>query len=169
MVVHRQKSIEVLSLDSGKPLCTYTVSKDATSAGDINGDNVIEHVTMYFSSEPRVQAEINPCSAVVTSGAKTLFTGSICGPTSSFGRYFDSSAEEDFREEPVPVAPLLVDSPLDRSGIFSHLSGDKVKRESIRGYDSVFIISSGRLTSFGPYGEFNWKVKIVWNEVASYN
>lgn len=158
VVIHRQKSIEVLSLDSGKPLCTYTVSKDTTSAGDINGDNVIEHATMYFSSEPRVQAEINPCSAVVTSGARTLFTGSICRPTSSFGRYFDSSAEEDFREEPVPVAPLLVDSPLDRSGIFSHLSGDKVKRESIRGYDSVFIISSGRLTSFGPYGEFNWQV-----------
>ena len=38
----------------------YTVSKDTTSAGDVNGDNVIEHVTMYFSSEPRVQAEINP-------------------------------------------------------------------------------------------------------------
>lgn len=160
MVLHHQKSIEVLSLDSGQPLCTYTVSKDTTSVGDVNGDNVIEHATMYFSSEPFVQAEINPCSAVVTSGAKTLFTGSICRPTSSFGRYFDSIAEEDFRQEPIPVAPLLVESPLDRSGIFSHLSGDKVKRESIRGYDSVFIIASGRLTSFGPYGEFNWQVKM---------
>lgn len=158
VVINRQKSIEVLSLDSGQPLCTYTISKDVTSVGDVNGDNVIDHVTTYFTSEPVVQSEINPCSAVVTSGAKTLFSGTICRPTSTFGSYFNSFAEEDFRDEPLPVAPLLVPSPSDRTGIFSHLSGGKFQRESIRGFDSVFVIASGRLTSFGPYGEFNWQV-----------
>ena len=25
-------------------------------------------------------------------------------------------------------------------------------------YDSVFVLSSGRVTSIGPHGEFNWQV-----------
>ncbi len=28
-------------------------------------------------------------------------------------------------------------------------------------YDSVFVISSGRVTSIGPHGEFNWQVSDV--------
>lgn len=26
-------------------------------------------------------------------------------------------------------------------------------------YDSVFVLSSGRVTSIGPHGEFNWQVR----------
>ena len=26
-------------------------------------------------------------------------------------------------------------------------------------YDSVFVLSSGRITSIGPQGEFNWQVR----------
>ena len=158
VVIHHHKSIEVLSLDSGQPLCTYAISKEVTSIGDVNDDNVLDHVTTFFTSEPVVQSEILPCSAVVTSAARTLFSGSICRPTSSFGSYFGSTAEEDFRDEPIPVAPLLVPSPSDRTGIFSLLSGDKFQRDSIRSFDSVFVIATGLLTSFGPYGEFNWQV-----------
>lgn len=157
VVIKREKSIEVLSLDSGQPLCSYPISKDVTSIGDVNGDSVIDHVTTYFSSEHVVQSEISPCSAVVTSGAKTLFSGSICRATSTFG-FFDSIDGADFRDEPMPVSPLLVPSPPDRTGIFSHLSGQTFKRQSIRSFDSVFVVASGRLTSFGPYGEFNWQV-----------
>jgi len=158
VVIKRGKSIEVLSLDSGQPLCSYPVSKDVTSVGDVNGDNVIDHATTYFTSERVVQSEINPCSAVVTSGAKTLFSGSICRATSTLGNFFDSMDEADFRDEPMPVSPLLVPSPLDRTGIFSHLSGKTFKRQNIRSFDSVFVVASGQLTSFGPFGEFNWQV-----------
>ncbi len=28
-----------------------------------------------------------------------------------------------------------------------------------RMYDSVFVLSSGRVTSIGPQGEFNWQVR----------
>lgn len=159
VVIKRQKSIEVLNLDSGRPLCSYPVSKDVTSVGDVNGDNVIDHVTTYFTSERVVQSGINPCSGVVTSGAKTLFSGSICRASSTLGSFFDSIDEEDFRDEPTPVSPLLVPSPPDRTGIFSHLSGQTFKRQSVRSFDSVFAVSSGRVTSFGPYGEFNWQVR----------
>lgn len=157
VVIHRHKSIEVLSLDSGQPLCTYAISKEDISIGDVNGDNVIDHVATFFTSDPVVQSETIPCSAVVTSGAGTLFRGSICRPSSTFGSYFDSTTE-DFHVESIAVAPLLVPSPPDRTGIFSHLSGDTFKRKRIRGFDSVFVIASGRLTSFGPFGEFNWQV-----------
>ena len=158
VVIKREKSIEVLSLDSGQPLCSYPVSKDVTSVGDVNDDNVIDHVTTYFSSERIVQSEINPCSAVVTSGAKTLFSGSICRATSTLRNFFDSIDEADFYDETMPVSPLLVPTPPDRTGIFSHLSGQTFKRQSVRGFDSIFVVASGRLTSFGPYGEFNWQV-----------
>lgn len=158
VVIKREKFIEVLSLDSGQPLCSYPVSKDVTSVGDVNGDSVIDHVTTYFSSERVFQSEISRCSAVVTSGAKTLFSGSICRATSTMGNFFDSIDEADFQDEPMPVSPLLVPSPPDRTGIFSHLSGQTFKRQSIRSFDSVFVVASGRLTSFGPYGEFNWQV-----------
>lgn len=158
VVIKRQKSIEVLSLDSGQPLCSYPVSKGVTSVGDVNGDKFIDHVTTYFTSERVVQSGINPCSAFVTSGAKTLFSGSICRAPSTLGSFFDSIDEEDFRDESMPVSPLLVPSPPDRTGIFSHLSGQTFKRQSIRSFDSVFVVASGRLTSFGPYGEFNWQV-----------
>ena len=158
VVIHHHKSIEVLSLDSGQPLCTYAMSKDVTTIGDVNDDNVLDHVTTFFTSEPVFQSEVLPCSAVVTSAARTLFSGSICRPASSFRSYFGSTAEDDFRVESIPVAPLLVPSPSDRTGIFGHLSGDKFQRESVRSFDSVFVIATGRLTSFGPYGEFNWQV-----------
>lgn len=159
VVIHQRKAIEVLSLDTGRRLCaSYPIPKDHTSLGDVNNDNIIEHVTTFFSSEPVVQSDLTPCSAVVLSGGRILFQGSVCRPASTFGSYFSSKSREDLRDESVPVAPLLVPSPSGRSGLFSHLSGVKFRRESIRGFDSVFVISSGRLTSFGPYGEFNWQV-----------
>ena len=157
-VIHHRKGIEVLDIDSGQPLCTYTNSKGAIAIGDVNGDGVIDHVATYFTSEHLIQAEVNPCSAVVTSGSRTLFSGSICRPTSTFGGYFDSISEEDYREEPFPVTPLLVRSPLGRREIFSYLSGVTFQRDRMRTLDSVFLIATGRLTSFGPYGEFNWQV-----------
>lgn len=166
VVIHQRKAIEVLSLDTGRRLCaSYPIPKDHTSLGDVNNDNVIEHVTTFFSSEPVVQSDLTPCSAVVISGGKILFRGSVCRPASTFGSYFSSTSGEDLRDESVPVAPLLVPSPSGRNGLLSHLSGVKFRRESVRGFDSVFVISSGRLTSFGPYGEFNWQVRvwINWN------
>ena len=161
LVIKRQKTIEVLNLDSGQPLCSYPVTKDVTSVSDVNGDNTIDHVTTYFTSERIVQSGINPCSAVVTSGAQTLFSGSICRASSAFGGFF-YSIDEDLRDEPMPVSPLLVPRPPDRTGIFSHLSGQTFKRQNVRSFDSVFVVASGRLTSFGPYGEFNWQVCGSW-------
>lgn len=162
VVIKRQKAIEVLNMESGQPLCSYALPMRTTSVGDLNGDNVIDHVTTYFASERIDQSGmINPCSGVAVSGSKSLFSRSICRTPSTFGSFFGSFSQEDLREENVLVSPLLVPSPPYKRGIFSHLSGEAFKRESIRSLDSIFVISSGRLTSLGPFGELNWQVDTV--------
>lgn len=159
VVIKRQKAIEVLNMESGQPLCSYALPMRTTSVGDLNGDNVIDHVTTYFASERIDQSGmINPCSGVAVSGSKSLFSRSICRTPSTFGSFFGSFSQEDLREENVLISPLLVPSPPYKRGIFSHLSGEAFKRDSIRSLDSIFVISSGRLTSLGPFGELNWQV-----------
>ena len=44
-----------------------------------------------------------------------------------------------------------------RSGIFEHLMGHGLPSMK-KGYDSIFLTSGGRITSYGPMGEFNWQV-----------
>ena len=85
--------------------------------------------------------------------------GPICHPTSVFDyvgqpRVFDL---EEYGEEPLQLPPLVVEGPPHRSGIFSHLMGRSVRRES-DGKDIIFLLSSGKVTSFGSFGEFNWQV-----------
>ncbi|PFX31386.1 hypothetical protein AWC38_SpisGene3814 [Stylophora pistillata] len=159
VVIKRQKAIEVLNIESGQPLCSYDISTRATSVGDLNDDNVVDHVTAFFASERTDHSGwISPCTGNAFSGRKSLFSRSICHSPSTFGSFFDSFSEEDLRDEPELVSPLLVPSPPNKRGIFSHLSGESFKRDSIRSLDSIFVISSGRLTSLGPFGELNWQV-----------
>ena len=42
-----------------------------------------------------------------------------------------------------------------RRGLLSHLAGHSVRQ---RGYDAVFVTSSGVLTSYDPHGNLNWQV-----------
>ena len=161
VVIKRQKAIEVLNIESGQPLCSYDISTRATSVGDLNDDNVVDHVTAFFASERTDHSGwISPCTGNAFSGRKSLFSRSICHSPSTFGSFFDSFSEEDLRDEPELVSPLLVPSPPNKRGIFSHLSGESFKRDSIRSLDSIFVISSGRLTSLGPFGELNWQVRL---------
>lgn len=64
---------------------------------------------------------------------------------------------EEYGDEPLKLPPLVVESPPHRSGIFSHLMGRSVRRDN-DGYDAIFLLSSGKVTSYGSFGEFNWQV-----------
>ena len=44
-----------------------------------------------------------------------------------------------------------------RKGILVHLMGEGF-HSSNKGYDSIYLISTGRMTSYGPTGDFNWQV-----------
>ena len=156
LVVHHLKGIEVLSLPSGQPMCRYKLTKETQTIGDVNNDGVLDHVTLHFTPHThRFDVKVRPCSAVVMSNSRTLFTGSICG-AGSLGTFF-SSPEDEHMAEPLPVAPLLVRSPPHRAGMLRHLLGHNVHKLG-QTYDSVFLTSGGKVTSFGPHGEPNWHV-----------
>lgn len=49
-------------------------------------------------------------------------------------------------------------------GMFAHLLGKALPSER-KGYDSIFLTSTGRLTSYSPTGQPNWQVgyRIICN------
>jgi len=142
-------------MQSGRPLCRYDVDVEGVTIGDVNADDVIDQVVSRFKSTS--QSTSNPsCAAVVTSQSRVLFEGNICRISSLFGSLFDSEA--DHGEELLAVPPIVVNSPSHRSGIVRHLMGHNLRRGRV-GLDSVFLVSTGKLTSFGPHGEMNWQVR----------
>ncbi|XP_031555999.1 uncharacterized protein LOC116292784 [Actinia tenebrosa] len=159
IVVHNQHGVEVLKLDSGRPICRYTIPKESVSLGDINEDGHVDHVTTHFESRDDFPNSVPSCTAVVSSQSRTLFTGSICRTLSLFGGVFDGPADTKHGEEPLPVPPVIIHSPPHRSGILRHLMGHNLRRSRV-GFDSVFLVSTGKVTSFGPHGELNWQVKV---------
>ena len=52
---------------------------------------------------------------------------------------------------------VLLCSIAQKRGIWTHLLG-KTLRSERKGYDSIFVTSNGRVTSYGPQGELNWQV-----------
>lgn len=155
IVIHNKHGVEVLQLQTGRQLCHYDVSKDGVAVGDVNNDGVIEHITTRFI--PRDESSTNDltCKAVVMSELRVLFEGPICQTVSLFGGVFDNEVEH--REEVLPVPPVIVESPPHRSGILRHLMGHNLRRGRV-GLDSIFLVSTGKVTSFGPHGEVNWQV-----------
>jgi len=51
-----------------------------------------------------------------------------------------------------------LDSVAQSRGVLNHLLGRSLPSEQT-GQDSVFLTSTGRLTSYSPDGEPNWQVK----------
>ena len=115
-------------------------------------------MTTHFESREESRNSVPSCTAVVSSQSRTLFTGSICQTLSLFSGVFDGSDDSKHGEEPSPVAPVIIHSPSHRSGIFRHLMGHNLRRGRV-GFDSIFLVSTGKVTSFGPHGELNWQVR----------
>lgn len=155
VTIHHKHGIEVLHLQTGRPLCRYDVQKEGVTVGDVNNDDVIDHVTSRFQSREESMNGLS-CAASVTSQSRVLFEGNICHTASLFGGMFENEA--DHGEEPLPVPPVIVESPPHRSGILRHLMGHNLRRGRV-GLDSVFLVSTGKVTSFGPHGELNWQVR----------
>ena len=81
VVVHSDRGVDVLNLNTGQLLCRLESKGVGTSLGDINGDGKLDYVETHFSP-PQNPDDIPYCSTVVTSGHSTpLFNGSICHPS----------------------------------------------------------------------------------------
>ena len=71
-----------------------------------------------------------------------------------FRRIYDT-----FSETPVYLFLLYsVYSIAQRVAPWQHLVGASLPSRRT-GYDAVFLTSTGRLTSYGPTGDFNWQVR----------
>ncbi|EDO36693.1 predicted protein [Nematostella vectensis] len=156
IVIQSHTGLEVLNIQSGQPLCRYVHTQELTTAGDLNGDDVIDHVSMHFSAHQLFPTDLPSCSAIARSGSRVLFTGPVCAS----GSLFDWSSGEPHEVEPLLVAPLLVPSPPHRTGLFRHVMGHNLRQRSRAEMDAVFLVSTGKLTSYGPHGEQNWQVTV---------
>ncbi|XP_070575140.1 uncharacterized protein [Ptychodera flava] len=174
VVIHMQEGIEVLNLASGQPMCRLKLQQDKGVYVDVNQDAILDHVKAHFSASQRSQ---DNCLAVVKSGHPPhalLFNGSICEPASSLSLLsltsliidFDSNNHYEDLHHTVP--PVVVRSVAERRGIWNHLLGESQLNTASKGYDSVFLLSNGRLTSYGPNGQNHWQVETSakWSDVT---
>ncbi|XP_022108707.1 uncharacterized protein LOC110988983 [Acanthaster planci] len=173
IVVHMHEGIEVLDLATGRPLTRLKLTyQDAVTYADVDGNGIVDQVQAHFTEDENHR---DNCMAVVKSGIppqSVLFNGSICMgnsfmdslSASLFGR--KTQIKENLR---LAVAPLTVESTAKLSGVLNHLLGGNLLRKTQQGLDSIFLISNGRVTSYGPKGHFNWKVdtRAKWNDVLT--
>ncbi|XP_030831252.1 uncharacterized protein LOC100891930 isoform X2 [Strongylocentrotus purpuratus] len=166
VIIHSQQGIEVLELKSGRPMTRLDLSPDATYA-DIDKDGVVDQAKALFTDDG---SEGN-CQAVVKTGHpphSELYNGSICYPSSlwaalSYPWAYASGSSEIKENQELSLRPLIVKSVAKRRGIISHLLGLSMSKA---GMDTIFTVSTGQVTSYGPQGQFNWQVSTsaLWSE-----
>ncbi|CAH1779441.1 unnamed protein product [Owenia fusiformis] len=164
VVIQNHDGIEVLNLQSGQPMTRISLPDEKTIYTDINNDGKIDQIKTSFS---RPYSDTHECNAIVMSlppNAKTIFTGPICETPSMMGVLSHKSGDTIFYDYTVPedlrlaVPPIAVKSVAKRSGILNHIKGYNLLAK--KGYDSLYFTSHGKVTSYGPSGEFHWQVTL---------
>ncbi|XP_072169576.1 uncharacterized protein [Diadema setosum] len=166
IVIHSSKGIEVLELRTGRPLTRLSLSATASYA-DVNKDGTLDQAQAQFTES----GDADNCVAVVRSGHpphSVLYNGSICYPSSLWAAmsypWAYITGKADVRENrELSLPPLVLESVAKRRGFISHLLGLSMAKP---GMDMVFVASNGRVTSYGPQGQFNWQVSTaaIWTE-----
>ncbi|XP_002735115.1 uncharacterized protein LOC100378520 [Saccoglossus kowalevskii] len=173
IVIHTHEGIEVLKLATGQPMCRLKLQQDKGVYMDINQDAILDHVKGHFSHSAHAK---DNCLAVVKTGHPPhtlLFNGSICDSQSILGwlSFIDSADNDNGHIEDThhTVPPVIVRSVAERRGIWNHLLGETQLSASSKGFDSIFLISNGKLTSYGPHGQFHWQVATPakWSDASS--
>jgi len=159
VVAHLSDGIEVVHLYTGRPLCRI-VLKDGLYA-DINGDGIIDHLQTITSHaevgrrKTRTQAG---CYGIAITGIppmEALFNGSICvQPPGMFSSLFNTiaSLETDYltQYEMIEAANPIVMESFESSTLLTPHSEHEL--------DTIFLVSTGRMTSFRPFGRMNWQI-----------
>ncbi|KAL5466741.1 hypothetical protein EMCRGX_G030890 [Ephydatia muelleri] len=179
LAIHSDKGVDVLHIYQGRPLCSLQLSTHHSAHADINGDGVIDHVQAVVLNPGEVSTYDDSASCYgmavpLVSGGRELFKHSICRATHWVETFFSTSRwlpglntygrrrmNHSYSE---PLEPVLIESIHHNAPIKLHVTQTAAQQESIL-YDSIFVLSSGRVTSLGPQGEFNWQVDIDsnWN------
>jgi hypothetical protein len=166
VIIHHDTGIQVLSLTTGRPL-TYLplIGRSVTSVfADVNDDDEVEEIRPDFALKCNIDvSSVHP-------RPRALFSGPLCESPFwmggvAFSNLFQSTdvVNEDTH---VAVSPAVVPRVAQSRGILNHLQGRSLPSEQI-GFDSIFLTSTGRLTSFSPTGEPNWQsiLPTSWSHV----
>ncbi|XP_072024501.1 uncharacterized protein [Amphiura filiformis] len=173
IVSHMHEGIEVLDLSTGRPLTRIKLTHDRSTYADVNDDGIIDQVKGHFTENAD---DDDNCVAVVRSGippSLQLFNGSICHIPRLLdmlylaGSLFGST--NMIENQRLTVPPITVKSVAQKRGILNHLLGLNHLRWVRQGMDSVFLVSNGRVTSYGPMGHFNWQVdtSAKWSDTVT--
>ncbi|PRP81618.1 FG-GAP repeat-containing protein [Planoprotostelium fungivorum] len=163
IVVHNSDGMEVIHLYSGRMVCKLKLDRGLFT--DINGDGIIDQIQALGQVEDDVDhnhpgASDSICSALATSGIpyqERLFNGSICNSVSK-------SPFLNLRSGPSAYTPasniraanlLVVPRYVVRETMWDLRFNSS--RSSIS-LDSVFLISSGRVTCYHDNGDVSWQV-----------
>lgn len=160
VVAHTKSGIEVIHLYTGRTLCSLALPPQSLYA-DLNGDGMLDSVRVT-SLESQDDSEEQggpdatdvPCDILAKSGIppiEPMFNGSICNPVGGFfaNLFTDSSVEKKQRAHQAPTNPVVIES--SRSSTMMNVHSEHE-------FDTVFLVSSGRMTSFRPNGKVNWQL-----------
>ncbi|XP_038070046.1 uncharacterized protein LOC119739259 isoform X2 [Patiria miniata] len=171
VVIHMHQGVEVLDLATGRPITRLKLtSSGPVTYADVNGNGIVDQIQAHFTADDNHK---DNCMAIVRSGIPPqalLFNGSICAGNSLMDSWSVFGSKAQIQENlKLAVAPVTVPSIAKQSGVINHLLGGSMFRQTHGGWDSVFLISNGRVTSYGPKGHFNWKVdtKAKWNDILT--
>ncbi|ELT96931.1 hypothetical protein CAPTEDRAFT_224542 [Capitella teleta] len=153
LVVHNHKGVEVLDLHVGRPLTRLKVARDKSAYIDVNEDGTLERARLV-ATDDGCYGEVS----TVHPRPLAIFSENVCsalqwwGSGSVFSRLPVAAEDED-----CSVPPFFIKSIAVRKGFVNHLLGYTLPSER-KGYDTLFLTSQGRLSSFAPNGDLNWQV-----------
>ncbi|XP_033124776.1 uncharacterized protein LOC117123065 [Anneissia japonica] len=174
IVTHSNEGIGVMNLVRRWPLTSLKLPHHGAVYVDFNQDGSVDEVKAHFTSDP---SNSDNCLAVVHSidnpSTGVIFNASICQPptfidmlsvSGSFLKFHSSNLKEDKK---LSVLPLVVKKVAKKRSVLSHLRSIGFRSPN-QGYDAVFLLSNGKMTSYGPHGHLNWQVDapIQWNNQA---
>eukprot|EP00012_Vannella_robusta_P008163 CAMPEP_0206192598 /NCGR_PEP_ID=MMETSP0166-20121206/6056_1 /ASSEMBLY_ACC=CAM_ASM_000260 /TAXON_ID=95228 /ORGANISM="Vannella robusta, Strain DIVA3 518/3/11/1/6" /LENGTH=821 /DNA_ID=CAMNT_0053609129 /DNA_START=92 /DNA_END=2558 /DNA_ORIENTATION=- len=155
LVSRNSRGLEVLHLYSGRPLTRLELMAESLYL-DVNNDGVVDRVQAIpekprLAKKRRKKKEKDTCVAVAVSGVPpvdTLFETSVCSSSTfaGFNLGFDRLRKKD---ENVDMA----------NPTFAYAGN--------RRYNTVFLVSSGKVTALSPEGEIVWQADTdaTWGKV----
>lgn len=161
--------VEVIHLFTGRTLCAVPLSPGASA--DLNGDGILDFLDI-LKGEPLwiilIKESEGQCHVVAVSGIpaeEILFNGTICESLQGWSLFRPSTSLQ-----PIEAAlPLLIQGSLSLLGNPSERSAPDLKQRGLSEWDSYFLVSTGRLTSYNPEGKLRWQRDTVasWDVTRS--
>jgi len=155
IVAHLSRGIEVIHLYTGRTLCQLPLGSGTHA--DLNMDGVIDHVIPVTERAVGYRWQSLPaCFGLALTGVPprdVLWNGSICSNRGAMDLANIRTGSTSRRDNPDMDADVEAVSP-----VLIRTRRHKAGGVEDKSYDSVFLVSSGRMTSYSADGHLNWHV-----------